>query len=29
MKEGLQKNPDVEARLARYTGELGATDPGK
>jgi enoyl-CoA hydratase/carnithine racemase len=29
MKEGLQKNPDVEAQLAHYTGELGATDPGK
>ena len=29
MKEGLQKNPDVEARLAHYTGELEATEPGK
>ncbi|APG06135.1 enoyl-CoA hydratase [Luteibacter rhizovicinus DSM 16549] len=29
MKEGLQTKPDVEARLAHYTGELGATDAGK
>ena len=28
-KEGLQKNPDVETRLAHYTGALGASDPGK
>jgi enoyl-CoA hydratase/carnithine racemase len=29
MKEGLQTKPDVEARLAHYTGELGTTDAGK
>jgi enoyl-CoA hydratase/carnithine racemase len=29
MKEGLQKNPDVETRLAHYTGELEAIEPGK
>jgi enoyl-CoA hydratase/carnithine racemase len=29
MKEGLQKNPDVETRLAHYTGALGAGDQGK
>jgi enoyl-CoA hydratase/carnithine racemase len=29
MKEGLQTKPDVETRLAHYTGELGATDAGK